>query len=219
MASKQAPNLAGVVPADVRRKLGPQRMRFVMWWARLGFGERSGAEAARRAGYKPSDARRAAWHLKRQPHVNAAIEAIANYLENSDVIDERWIVNGLAKEAAEAAESKDRIQALANLARIRKLIAQGPQQHAPGSTIQQVLVLAQQHGVDTQTGGIRDAQKFAAQLTRAFGAGQAAAMLAQLGMGNAGVAAGELEVPDIRGEASIIDAECVHIEPDSDASA
>lgn len=219
MATQQAPNLAGVVPADVRRKLGPQRMRFVMWWARLGFGERSGAEAARRAGYKPSDARRAAWHLKRQPHVNAAIEAIANYLENSDVIDERWIVNGLAREAAEAVESKDRIQALANLARIRKLIAQGPQQGQPGNAGVQMLVLAQSFGVDAATGGIRDAQKFAQQLTRAFGAAQAAAMLGQLGMAGVGAAVDALEVPDIRGEASIIDGECVHVEPDSDASA
>jgi len=180
-------------------------MRFVMWWARLGFGERSGAEAARRAGYKPSDAKWAAWSLKRHPQVNAAIEAIANYLENSDIIDERFIVNGLAREAAEATESKDRIQALANLARIRKLIAQGPQQGTPGNASVQMLVLAQSFGVDAQTGGIRDAQRFAEHLTRAFGAGQAAAMLAQLGLGSAGVAAGVAEVPDIRGDASIID--------------
>lgn len=175
----------------------------------MGFGERSGAEAARRAGYKASSAAWQAHHLRRHPLVSEAVKAIADYLESTDIIDERFIINGLAREAAEAPEPRDRIVALGTLAKIRQLGSfGGPKVQAPGNVIQQVLVLAQSQGLDKETGQIRDAQRFAAQLARAFGRDQALGMLAGLGMdGQAllGMATAELGPPDIRVDGAEID--------------
>ena len=116
--------------------------------------------------------------------MNAAIGAIRQYIETIEEIDERFIFAGLAKEAVEGEDSKDRVQALIALAKLKRLGAFGGQAQPGNSGLavtQNVLVL-QQAGIDAQSGRVSDASKFADALGRAFGADQAAAMLAQLGM-------------------------------------
>ena len=112
-----------------------------------------------------------------------AIKAISEYLEDPAVIDERWILNGLSREAAESEQAKDRINALGLLAKIRQLGSfGGVKDKGNAASINQLVVLAGSLGFDAGTGAISDANKFAAAITRAFGAAEGAVMLSALGL-------------------------------------
>ena len=167
----------------VQRSLPSREWRFAVHYVRLGGDAGHGAEAARQAGVPVPSAKVRACQYLRRPRVQAAIAAIREWCENTDEIDERLILNGLAKAALESVDAKDRIQALVALAKIRRMGAFGgassPMQ-APQVT--QTVMVMQSFGVDAQSGRVSDASKFADALGRAFGADQAAAMLAQLGM-------------------------------------
>ncbi len=175
----RVPALKGLQRAMTRRQ-----WVFAVNYVALGAERGVGAEAARRAGWPKGSADRRAYEQLRVPVVNAAIGAIREYIEGIEEIDERFIFAGLAKEAVEGEDSKDRVQALIALAKLKRLGAFGGQAQ-PGSggvaVTQNVLVL-QQAGIDPVSGRVSDASKFADSLGRAFGADQAAAMLAQLGM-------------------------------------
>ena len=174
------------IPKSIAVRLTVRQRRFALWWVRLGQERGKGAEAARRAGYKDSPcgaARTAAVELKRHPIVREAIKAISEYLEDPAVIDERWILNGLSREAAESEQAKDRINALGLLAKIRQLGSfGGVKDKGNAASINQLVVLAGSLGFDAGTGAISDANKFSAAITRAFGAAEGAVMLQALGL-------------------------------------
>lgn len=174
------------VPAlkSLQRSMTRRQWVFAVNYVALGAERGVGAEAARRAGWAKGSADRRAYEQLRVPVVNAAIGAIRQYIETIEEIDERFIFAGLAKEAVEGEDSKDRVQALIALAKLKRLGAFGGQAQPGNSGLavtQNVLVL-QQAGIDAQSGRVSDASKFADALGRAFGADQASAMLAQLGM-------------------------------------
>lgn len=203
--------------AALQRAMPPQRWRFVMHWASMGFDHGKAAEAARRAGYGASGSRVRAVELKGDPQVREAIEAIRDYCTETDIIDERFILNGLTKEALEAEEETSRIGAYIALAKIRRMGAFGGSAQAQGGPqlTQNVLIL-QGMGVDPASGRVSDASKFAESLTRAFGVEAAAGMLAQAGMAGAAASLTGAGSVVIEGEISpgAVDSEPgVHAEP------
>lgn len=168
----------------VQRSLKRRQWRFAVHYVALGAEHGQGAEAARRAGWPESSAAVRACELMRDPKVRAAIEAIREYCETTDEIDERLIINGIAKVAIESEDDKAKMAAWVALAKIRRMGAFGGVTAAPGlqvNSTQNVLIL-QQAGIDPVTGVVRDASKALDALTRAFGAEQAAALAVQVGL-------------------------------------
>ena len=100
------------IPAD-RKRL------FAQYFAMLG----CASEAAKRVGYKPSNAATSGWRLRRDPEVLLMIEEEKAALANKANLSGQWVIERLRVEAETARSDSARVAALNMLARISGVYA------------------------------------------------------------------------------------------------